>query len=519
MRSFAELYNYRHCSINEYWLQANRALENGATAGQYPNVSDAKKEEFIKEFIFLKACRIPNYRLKTDDLVILYEQLNTPGSRHDRIAKAIATSGIFSSFTRGEELDSPYIADILLKSVQDGLPRGNDKEIEGYIETIKKGQDALEGLQAKRRATGRKVPARKKPTYKIFSDNDIQEYEASNQKELTDRIGMVTLDAKFALFNEKMLTEINKLIVDSEAREKKKDNISGSYTDFVNAAKKYKEALLNNESPAKLNGLLLDLEVKASLYEAGHSGIRKGNGPKGRMRYNASVNIGKLLTKEYKDFADSFNAEFGKSVVEAGEKGCYDYIKDELTKTEHVFAKSQAMKSANKNYTDAINDLKKRCFKELRNEYGNVYNLPEKDFTEQQRKKVAELVARAIVIEANKEKAREYIGLTDKKNFYNSLALADETFSNSVMETLVGDIMQRDAFKAMIKENTNTMADITKLGEHIKKGNFTHCYLEYNKAVEKENAQLKKEKEKKKEKERVREMEKPDKLKLPGLGI
>ena len=517
MRSFSELLSYKHRSINTYWQQADRALENGAIEGNYTKMNEEERENVIKEFIFLKACRINKF--STDDLVILYEQLNTPGSRHDKIAKAFASAGIYNAFVRGNELNSDYLEDMLLKSVKDGLPRGNDTEFDGYLATIKNGVDALNELQAKRRTAGRKVPTRKKPTYKIFSDTDIQTHEAANQKELIDRIGVVTIDAKFGLFNEKMLTEINKLIVDSEAREKKKDNISGSYTDFVNAAKKYKEALLNNESPAKLNGLLLELEVKASLYEAGHSGIRKGNGPKGRMRYNASVNIGKLLTKEYKDFADSFNAGFGKSVAETGEKGYYDIINDELSKTEFIHAKSQAMKSANKNYTDAVNDLKKRCFKELRNEYGNVYKIPEKDFTEQQRKKVAELVARAIVIEANKEKAREYIGLTDKKNFYNSLALADETFSNSVMETLVGDIMQRDAFKAMIKENTNTMADITKLGEHIKKGNFTHCYLEYNKAVEKENAQLKKEKEKKKEKERVREMEKPDKLKLPGLGI
>lgn len=96
--------------------------------------------------------------------------------------------------------------------------------------------------------------------------------------------------------------------------------------------------------------------------------------------------------------------------------------------------------------------------------------------------------------------------------------MADETFSDSVMETLVSDIMQRAAFKTMIKENTKTMADITKLGEHIKKGNFVHCYLEYNKAVEKENAELKKEKERKKDRVRVREMEKPDKLRIPGIG-
>ena len=515
MRSFNELLSYKHRSINEYWQQADRVLENSALEGDYLKMSNKEREEAIKEFLFLKACKI--LKFNTDDLAILYEQLNTPGSRHDKIAKAFASAGIYNAYVRGDELNSGYLEDMLIKSVKDGLPRGNDTEFDGYLATIKNGVDALNELQAKRRTAGRKVPTRKKPTYKIFSDTDIQEYEASNQKELNDRIGMVTLDAKFALFNEKMLTEINKLIADSEERERKKDNISGSYTNLVGAAKKYKEALLKNESLEKLNDLLVDLQVKASLYEAEHSGIRKGNGPKGRMRYNASVNIGKLLTKEYKDFADSFNAEFGKSVVEAGEKGCYDYIKDELTKTEHVFAKSQAMKSANKNFSDAVNELKKRCFKELRNEYGNVYNLPEKDFTEQQRKKVAELAAHAIVIEANKEKAKEYIGLTDKKSFYNSLALADETFSDSVMETLVNDIMQRDAFKAMIKENTKTMADITKLGDHIKKGNFLHCYLEYNKAVEKENAKLNKEKEKKKEKERVREMEKPDKLMLPRI--
>jgi hypothetical protein len=211
-----------------------------------------------------------------------------------------------------------------------------------------------------------------------------------------------------------MLTEINKLIADSEERERKKDNISCSYTNFVKAAKDYKEALLKKESPDKLNSLLVDLEVKSNLYTSEHSGIRKGNSPKGRMRYNASVNISKLLGKEYQEFAETFERVFGHSVIEEN-KSCSELIKDELKKSEIEYAKLQAMRTANKNYANAVNDLKIQTVKKLRNEHGNVHHRPEKDFADQQRRVVSSLVARAIVIEANKEKALEYIGLTDKK--------------------------------------------------------------------------------------------------------
>ena len=483
MLSFGELMQIHPA---EYPSLADKVLENGALAGDFIQMTDQQREAAVKEYIFLRA-RIKE-GFKRDELVTLYEQLNTPGSQLDRIAKAFSTRNVRDAFARGSELQSEYFKDIVFRSVKDGIPRASDREINAYVKEIQSSDEGLKNIRQRRAQSGRKIPERKQTSYKIFTNEEVNALVKENEKALKIRKAIPDLNKKYETFNRKLLTEIDKLIRDSEERNRNNDpHISETYNDLVNAAKAYKEGLQKGETMMALNGKLQTLNYMAEAYTLDHKGLTKGNGIKGRMRYNASSKIESLIDRDYSNFKDEYLKVFDNRFT-LEEVSYEQKTKDALEKSEVAFAKGRAMQTVNKHYDETMKRVKAACTLELRNEHGNVEKLPEEEFLARQREAITNIAAWAIVTYANQEKAREYIGHTDQNSIQNSTELAKQVFSENVMRTLAGDLKQRDAFKSMIANNTKSMEDITKLGNMIKKGNLMHCYLELNKEQSKIDA-------------------------------